>query len=147
MKKIVLIVSTVFTITVTKAQTANPAEAPVAIRQTPSAEAQAKTQVEKLNQLVTLTDVQKPKVMELTMAQVKATNELRAKKVVEGEDPSEKRKEIRKIKTDYMLKLKTVLTPEQFAKIDEQAKTRTNGAKSESEKTNAKPVITNSIIY
>ncbi len=147
MKKIVLIVSTVFTITVTKAQTANPAEAPVAIRQTPSTEAQAKTQVEKLNQLVTLTDVQKPKVMELTMAQVKATNELRAKKVVEGEDPSEKRKEIRKIKTDYMLKLKTVLTPEQFAKIDEQAKTRTNGAKSESEKTNAKPVITNSIIY
>lgn len=123
MKKIIFAIAAAFSLT-----TANAQEVPQKKREMPNPETQATAQVEKLNQMVTLTEAQKPKVYELTLAQVKASNELRAKPRVEGEDPTEKRKQMQAIKTDYVAKLKTVLTPEQFAKVNEGGKAASNAA-------------------
>ena len=90
-------------------------------RQMPDPVVQAANQVEKLNQIVSLTDAQKPKVLELTTANVKAMNELRQKPRTEGTDGTARRTEMQKLRTDYLASLKTVLTPEQYVKIEKEA--------------------------
>ena len=58
------------------------------------------------------------KVLELITANIKAMNELRQKPRTEGTDGTARRAEMQKLRTDYIVSLKTVLTPEQYAKIE-----------------------------
>ncbi len=95
-------------------------------RQMPDPAVQAASQVEKLNQIVNLTDAQKPKVLELTIANVKAMNELRQKPRTEGEVGNARRSEMQKLRTDYIVGLKTVLTAEQYAKIENEGSATAN---------------------
>ncbi|MBS1636599.1 MAG: hypothetical protein JST26_11840 [Bacteroidetes bacterium] len=127
MKKVIVCAIALAGLTLTtnaQVQQRNPAgtrtDQPAKQEKTP--EQKAQTNVDKLNNLVTLTDDQKAKIYELALDKVKKSDEIREKYKGQPENREAAQKEIGVVKKEYRKNVIASLTPEQVEKLKAMAK-------------------------
>jgi len=122
MKKIIVIAACLFSLTsvVNAQEPAAPKAKAHSQRDAGTAEQRAQKQVDRLSAEVALTEAQKPKVYDLTLARVKKVDEIKAK----YKDPNDKERTaaMATVKKEYREALKALMTPEQIEKAKAKAK-------------------------
>lgn len=121
MKKIIVIAACLFSITtaVNAQEPAQPKTRSHSERNSATPEQRAQKQVDRITAEVGLTDDQKPKVYDLTLAKVKQMDELKAK--YKGVKSKEAETEMNTAKKEYREKVKALLTAEQVEKAKAKA--------------------------
>lgn len=120
MKKIILLSACLVTLsTVTSAQEAskkqNTEKKTQKEKMTP--EQRAQKHVDGLNSEITLTEEQKPKIYDLSLAKVKKVDEIKAKYKGQPENKDVAQRELQVVKKEFRQNVKAVLTAEQLEKL------------------------------
>ncbi len=140
MKKIIVLAACLFAVTTvvnaqvaTKAQ-ATPTQQPAKEKLTP--EQRAQKNVDRLNEIASLSEDQKSKVKELALARISKVHDIRQKYKGQAESKEIMHKEVEAAQAEYRKSVKAILTPEQLEKVKAKAKEQ-RAAKANSRAANA----------
>ena len=122
MKKIILLAASLLVLNTINAQDTKSTTETVATKQVVTAEVQDQKTTDGLNNIVTLTEDQKAKVLNLATEKYKKIDLLNEKYKNDPQKNNKSYGELQAIKTDFISKVKLVLTSEQQTKLKESNK-------------------------